>query len=79
MTHLIQPFGADEGLPPYTGVHLYPSNLPITFLALGDISMYNECPTASGLIEDFASETMSLRVKILPDHCYTDRKNGPGS
>ena len=33
--------------------------------------MYNECPSASGLIENFANETQSLRVKILPDHWYT--------
>ncbi len=29
----------------------------ITFLALGDISMYNKCPIAGGLIENFANET----------------------
>ncbi len=30
---------------------------PITYLPLGDISMYNECPSTSGLIENFANET----------------------
>ncbi len=30
---------------------------PITYLAHEDISMYNECPSASGLIENFANET----------------------
>ncbi len=53
MTHLIQPFGADEGLPPYTGVHLYPSNLLESLFSCGPAKVKTP-PKGPGLFSNSA-------------------------